>query len=253
MDFGEWAILRSEAWVMLPKAGGEVKNWLASEVDPLITRAETWRNTIEAVAVSNGILPEVFLETAWISIASLDFDYQGVAGCPTKRYSFVDNDRPAGHTPMDIAGMRGAKGDGDWNEPSFATLSGIPVSRAKLNNALYAVWGRTLGYSKYELKSGALFNAMTRSLWDDLTSQDAIVFGSDLYDESINGTNVISIITKQRAKEIQSPDTTSGLNDVNLWPDSEQASGFWLPVMPTDYCSLTNNSNENRGRLFEDN
>ena len=60
-----------------------------------------------------------------------------------------------------------------------------------------------------------------------------------------------SVITKTRAKSIQSPDTPSGLNDVNLWPDTTPASGFWLPTMPTDYDSLDEGENEmQRGRLF---
>lgn len=68
---------------------------------------------------------------------------------------------------------------------------------------------------------------------------------------SDDGDDLSSVITKPRAKSIQSPDTFSGLNDVNLWPDTTAASGFWLPTMPTDYDSLDEGENEiPRGRLF---
>jgi len=118
-----------------------------SEVPSLVTRASDWEDAVRAVAVSNGLNPNTFLETAWKAIATCDFDYQGA------------------HT-----------------------------------------------------SSGSL----------------------------------AAILTKTRAKQIQSPDTPTGLNDVNLWPDTTSvSSGFWLPTMPTDYDSLDEGENEMpRGRLF---
>jgi hypothetical protein len=103
-----------------------------------------------------------------------------------------------------------------------------------------------------QLKVGAFWNAAERDLWDDSTSQNAVDLGSDLYDAHAGGGNLSSVLTKTRAKSIQSPDTSSGVNDVNLWPDTtSMSSGFWLPDMTTDYYKLDDGVNEGpRGRLF---
>lgn len=233
----------SEAWVLLPKAGGEIHDWVISEVPSLVTNALGWKDAVRAVALSNGLNVAQFQETAWKAIATADFDYQGVVGSPTRRYSFTDADRPDGHSN---------KGDGDWNEPSYATLSGIVVHRCKINNMMYAVWGRTLGYSTQALKAGAIWNAAARNLWDDSTSQNAVTLGGDLYDAYIIGGSLSTVLTKSAAKNLQTPDNTSGLNDVNLWPDTTLVtSGFWLPTMPTDYDSLKDGADAiPRGRLF---
>ena len=249
-------IIASDAWVLLPKAGGEISSWMASEVPSLVTRASNWETDVRAVAVAHRLDEDEFVETAWKAIATCDFDYQGIVGDPTKRYSFTDADRPAGHmSDPDIPGMAGKKGNGDWDEPSYATLAGIVIHRAKINNAMYAVWGRELGYTEFELKGGAFWNAMGRGLWDDSTSQNAVELGSDLYDAHSSGGSLSAILTKTRSKDIHSPDSPSGLNDVNLWPDTTPvSSGFLLPTMPTDYDSLDEGENEMpRGRLFQEN
>lgn len=246
----------SEAWVLLPKAGGEVSDWLAGEVSNTVQRALAWKSAVEQVADAYGKDRRQFLETAWKQIASWDFDYQGVAGTPTPRYSFTDADRPANHVPDEnIPGMQGKKGNGDWDEPSYATLEGVVVHRAKINNLMYAVWGRTLGYSPWMLKAGAYYNAISRQLWDDSSSQDAIEFGCDLYDAYTNGIDLSLLITRTRAKRLQSKDNASGLNDVNLWPDSlpvTSSTSFWIPTMPTNYEYLVEGTNTQvRGRLFQ--
>lgn len=246
-------VMVSDAWVLLPEAGGEIADWIVTEVPSLVTRAADWETAVRAVAVANGLNEDEFLETAWIAIATYDFDYQGIVGPPTKRYSFRDADRPVGHLPdPSIPGMVGEKGNGDWDEPSYATLRGIVVHRAKVNNAMYAVWGRELGYTTAGLRAGAFWNAAGRGLWDDSTSQNAVTLGGDLYDTHTGGGSLSAVLTKTRAKAIQSPDTPTGLNDVNLWPDPTPVpSGFVLPTMPRDYDSLIVGTNETvRGRLF---
>jgi len=167
--------------------------------------------------------------TAWRYIASVAFDYQGVAGDPTPRYSYVDSDLPM------------AEQDGnDWNNPSYATLMGIVVSRTKINNLLYCVWGRELNHSTLALRGGGIINAWSRlQSGDNDSSQRAIAFGGDLYDDLVAGRDLGSTITKARAKQMQTPDTPDGLNDVNLWPNETLATGgFWFPNMPTDYDIL---------------
>jgi hypothetical protein len=242
-------VMASGVWVLLPRAGGEVANWVVTEVPSVVSRAAAWETAVRGVAVAQGLDEDEFLETAWIAIASWDFDYQGIVGEPTKRYSFTDADRPDGHTPdPNISGMRGEKGNGDWDEPSYATLMVIVIHRSKLTDAMYGVWGRELGYSTLMLRAGAFWNAASRGLWDDSTSQNAVDLGGDLYSAHASGGSLSAILTKARAKELQS-DT---LNDENLWPDLTPVSaGFVLPTMPRDYDSLIVGEEEGiRGRLF---
>lgn len=105
------------------------------------------------------------------------------------------------------------------------------------------------------LKAGAYYNAISRQLWDDSSSQDAIEFGCDLYDAYTNGIDLSLHITRSRAKRLQSKDNASGLNDVNLWPDSlpvTSSTSFWIPTMPTNYEYLVEGTNTQvRGRLFQ--
>lgn len=235
--------LSSGAWVLLPKAGGEIGGWLATEVSNVVQQAQAWSNAIAAVAQEYGKNKDVFLFSSWIKIASDNFDYQGVAGNPTRRYSFTDTDRPASHQPdASIPGMAGSKGNGDWDEPSYATLKGVVIHRAKITDLMYAVWGRTLGYSEWMLTQGAHLNAIYRGMWwDNASSKNAIELGSDLYDAHIQNGDLDTLLTPSRAQELQTPDGNSDLNDVNLWPDSLPVSSpnlFWLPPMPTDYSYL---------------
>ncbi|MBQ9344436.1 MAG: hypothetical protein IJT88_04390 [Kiritimatiellae bacterium] len=236
------ATLSSGAWVLLPKAGGEIGAWLANEVPLAVQRAQAWSNAVAAVAQACGEDEDDFLEMAWIKIASDNFDYQGVAGNPTHRYSFTDADRPAGHQPdPSIPGMAGAKGNGDWDEPSYATLKGVVVHRSKITDLMYAVWGRELGYGLLALKFGAYRNAISRSMWDDDSSQKAIELGSALYDAHAQNGDLGAVLTPIRSAELQTPDDCSGLNDVNLWPDTVPVSSvnaFSFPAMPTNYSYL---------------
>ncbi len=233
-------VMRSDAWVLLPKAGGEVSDWMINEVPSLANRAADWETDVRAVAAARGLKEKQFLRTAFQAIATAYFDYQGIVGSPTKRYSFTDSDRPVDHVPNPaIPGMAGKKWNGDWDEPSYATLKGIVVHRAKINNAMYAVWGRQLGFKPWMLKAGAIYNAHRRRLWDDASSQSAIELGIDLFRAHSKEESLSAVLTKKRAKGIQTPDEKSGLNDVNLWPDTTPvSSGFTLENMPTDYDTL---------------
>ena len=224
--------------ILLPRAGGEIKDWIINEVPISINRASVWADNVCRVATERGLKVNDFLETAWKYIASSEFDYQGIVGNPTKRYSFTDNDRPAGHEPdKSIPGMGGRKENGDWDEPSYATLCGVVVSRSKLNNLMYAVWGRTLGYSQMELSMGAWLNAISRWESDDDTSQAAIEIGGAWYDEYLSKLTVTP--TQKEAHRMQTMDNARGLNDVNLWPDLQIVEkGFVFPNVSTNYNDL---------------
>ena len=224
--------VKGEAWVMLPRAGGDITTWLINEVPVAVQRANDWQNEVVVDCMANAAMSyadaiEFVRSTAWRYIASATFDYQGIAGDPTPRYSYVDANSPN-------------PDQNDWNDPSYATLKGIVVSRAKINNLLYCVWGRTLGYSTVNLRLGATVNAWTRLLiGDNASSQAAIQLGGDLYDLFLARSNFSSALTKSRAKELQTEDLPNGLNDVNLWPNEMPANtGFSFPSMPTDYETL---------------
>jgi hypothetical protein len=243
--------LKSEAWVMLPRAGGEISGWLAKEIPIAISRAHDWYDKVCTKCVLRGMAADEAKEfargTAWRYIASCEFDYQGVAGDPTPRYSYTDADRPEG----EVEGFMGKCQGNDFDEPSYATLSGIVVHRAKVNNLLFCVWARVLGYSTASALHGADFNAIMRGQWgDNDSSQAAIGFGGMLYDKSIAGENLAPLITTEKAKTMQTPDSADGLNDVNLWPNNKPTpDGFRFDPMSTDYDTLSkgDQSSSDRG------
>ncbi len=229
--------LKSEAWVMLPRAGGEISGWLEAEVPRMINKAEAWTNAVMNAYPPDRPLEEAkgfVLTKAWMYIASNEFDYQGVAGDPTPRYSYTDEDRKG--VGPDVIG--GRYGNGDFDEPSYATLKGIVVYRAKINNMMYCVWGRTIGYSTFALQLGAHWNSWRRNQGlDNTTSQLSIQIGGALYDACIKKQSLGHLITKEKAKLLRG---NGELDDVNLWPNNKIAPmGFSFPEMPTDYNTLS--------------
>ena len=215
-----------------------IDDWFISEVQTNIDKAINWQNAVDVAGLSAGETDlGDFRDKAFLAIMHCYFDYQGVAkvagkNFPTNRYSYTDSHQ---QDPS-------KKGNGDWDEPSYATLRGHVISRAKITNLFYAVWGRKLGRSKLELRAGAFFNAALRGQWDNHSSQNAIVLGSDLYDASIAGEDVESVLTPYRVRLMQTPDV---LNDLNLWPvDDVATTNFTLPNMPTIYSALNEGTNE---------
>lgn len=85
---------------------------------------------------------------------------------------------------------------------------------------------------------GAHYNAIRRGQErDNDSSQSAINFGAELYNKSIAGEQIDNLITKGKAKGMQ----TSGgeLDDVNLWPNPKPApDGFSFPEMSSDFETL---------------
>ena len=242
----------TRAAFLLPGAGGKIDQWLIDEIPIMIAKAAAWEQAVRQVARDNNEIEDDFLETAWMAIASADFDYQGLAivdqNIPTRRYNFTDVDQQ----------NAARQGDGDWNEPSYATLRGLVVSRSKINNLFYAVWGRELGYNINALSSGALFNAIKRGRLDDSSSQASIAVGSLLYGVHESGGDMNNGLDKNAVSTMQTPDV---LNDKNLWPSDQIAvQNFTFPTMPTTYEMLDEGADEvddgngnetgNRGRLF---
>jgi hypothetical protein len=61
---------------------------------------------------------------------------------------------------------------------------------------------------------------------------------------------LINLITTEKAKTMQTPDSADGLNDVNLWPNNKPApDGFRFDPMLTDYDTLSkgDQSSSDRG------
>jgi hypothetical protein len=223
--------LKSEAWVMLPRAGGEISGWLANEVPVAIKRAKAWRRAVRKACKARGMsddeINSFVMFTAWMYIASNEFDYQGVAGDATSRYSYTDCDRP-----------KGEQNQTDFDEPSYATLKGVVLHRAKINNLMYCVWGRSIGHYQVTLQLGAHYNALRRRQGlDNQTSQAAIRLGGQLYDEIGKGNSIEPFITHDAAKKMQT--SAEELDDVNLWPNNKPApGGFSFPEISTDYETL---------------
>ncbi|MBQ7190945.1 MAG: hypothetical protein IJR99_16180 [Kiritimatiellae bacterium] len=189
-----------------------------------------------SVAAAHGItdddkISEYLLE-AFKVVSNDYFDYQGLAGSPTKRYSFTDAERLEGWDNREgIPGLAGEKQGNDFDEPSYCTLKGIVVARAKINNLLWAIFGRSLGYSTWALQQGALYNAILRGHDEDSTSQNAIVLGGRIFDRLFQNPNDLdSLLTRDNVLGMQTADNPSGLNDVNLWPQFIREGGFTMPA-----------------------
>jgi len=237
----------TRAAFLLPGAGGTIDQWLIDEVPIMVAKAQAWEQAIRQVARDNGEDEDDFLDTAWLAIASFDFDYQGLAivddNIPTRRYNYTDANQ---FDPL-------KKGDGDWNEPSYASVKGLVISRSKIANIFYSVWGRELGHSTFDLKTGAKFNAILRGQWDNDSSQNAIELGGQLYDAYKASGDLDLILTKSAVKGMQTPDA---LNDLNLWPvDQPAIQNFTFPAMPRKYEDVDEGLDEGgkRGRIFLNN
>ena len=151
--------------------------------------------------------------------------------------------------------MAGAKGNGDWDEPSFATLRGVVVSRAKINNAMYAVWGARARISAGSPESGCDWSAAPRSLWNDASSQNTVDWGGDLYAAFAAGTSLSVVITRGRGRGatfFQKPEqhtvrNWSGRRDLNPRHPAPKAGA--LPGCATPRTSKMGASvNQNRFR-----
>jgi hypothetical protein len=202
--------------VSLPLAGAEIKNWLKNELDDIYNnRARQWHNAVASASAAS-ILIDAYLpiryETFVFWRASAVFNYVGQAynadkTAPCKKYSH---------------------GDSAYTDPAYMTLCGVVVHRSKLNNILWAFWGRRLGYSLSALLGGSELNQISRTLqkfsWsgsvanfqkllDTPSAHNAIKLGSKLYD-SYPGS-IDSIVGVAGAKSIRD---LPALREHRLWP-----------------------------------
>jgi len=161
------------------------------------------------------------------------FDYQGLAisadgRAPTRRYSYLDANLPQGHPN---------KNGSDFDEPSYATLKGLVVYRAKINNLLWSVFSHHYGLGTKQLKYiGANLNSLLRGLGlDDQTSQNSIELGGKMYKAHKSLGTSASALTPKRVNGMRSDD----LNDFNLWPYHGKAFiNFYLNFQSIKYEHL---------------
>jgi hypothetical protein len=218
---------RASISILLPYAGPEIADWLIEEarqialpggvgaqwLDHVDNNAEFW--TII------GLLPTPlasqfldFKNRAFTSVSWNYFDYTGHTTFdgvpPTPRFNF-DDFRRASDDPL--------KDNKAFNDPSYATLNGLVVARQKITNLLWALWGRSVGYSLPTLIAGSNANNLQKGKFEDKSSNNSVKLGSALYqaivDDKSNAEIFSAVLTRTATRGIQ---TDGDLNDIRLWP-----------------------------------
>ncbi|MCP4699749.1 MAG: hypothetical protein GY862_23300, partial [Gammaproteobacteria bacterium] len=248
---------KTEVFVLMPWAGAGIDAWLVNEVDGMCQKAEAWRAAVMKTAKTGNLEnPAKFSLNAFLAVSKAYFDYEGLAisadgKAPTRRFSYTDDDLPAD-----------MQDGGDWNDPSYATLQGLVVYRAKVNNLLWAVYGHCLGFDREALLMGAFANAFFRVQEESASARNAMVLGSHMFDAWRTSGTAAEALTKSEVKGMQ----FDNFNDFNLWPYPGQAArGFMLcdpgkhadctpSGLPTDYDSLKDGGfTETGDRRYDDN
>lgn len=227
-DLGFSGCTKSGANVDLPLAGATIDTWLEGEVNAMGGRASSWQDDVYLNSPIAGI--EIYKHKVFAMISAYDFDYVGQARnaegtSPCEQYSH---------------------GDTKFSDPAYVTLSGVAVHRSKINNMLWAVFGRHLGYPEAWLKTGAFYNQAFQKeqkldIWNNIlqfidppSSQNAIGLGSSLY----KNNSVSTVIPANKAREMQAG---GNLFDQKLWPCSHAmdpaSSTLHGPynTLPTEY------------------
>ncbi len=207
--------------ILLPKAGGEIKDWMASEVPRIKAAAFEWDKEVYKYAVDRNISPEAYLLEQFTLIAAFRFDYQGLAltgepNVPTRRYSYTESERVAAGYQLE------RESNGDWDEPSYCTLGGIVIHRSKVSNWGLAVMAKDIGIREGALLGGANVNQITRTLeLDGPSSQASVRLGFEMWEMShVEGSDLRTLITRDRAKLLQSGTGVEENNDTLLYPST---------------------------------
>ncbi len=218
----------SGAKALLPLAGATIDTWLEGEVSAMGGRASSWQNDVYLNSPIAGI--EIYKHKVFAMISAYDFDYVGQSRnaqgtCPCENYSH---------------------GDTQFDDPAYVTISGVVVHRSKINNLLWAVFGRHLGYPESWLRTGAFYNQAFQqnqniNLFDNIhlfidppSSQKAIELGSKRY----KNNSVATEVPAAKARELQVGGT---LFDKKLWPctDALDSGNSTLKgpydILPTEY------------------
>lgn len=199
---------------LLPLAGAEIIQWLDQELGDTREWGSRWYNIVRArVFWSPNAITLVF---AFIS--AYEFDYA------------LDAKDAARHSPTDIF-QCGHGGGVDYPLYQYVTLRGRVVHGSKINNMLWARFGRQWGYSTLALRAGAYFNQATRGGLDGPASQGAVKLGGQLHDTN---DDTGSLLTRNKTEVLV---RETGFNESWLWPSPSQAdpgrSSLMRPMLST--------------------
>lgn len=220
-DLGLSGSSNSGANVLLPLAGADMTSWLDTEMKTVGGWAVA--NKIAVENANDSAIPGVALVNVfntWCSISGSFFDYvfdpvDAEQNAPCRRF-------------QPYIGSGGYYG--------YVTINGVVVHGSKINNMLWALFGRYWGWPELCLKTGAHLNQLARSKKiDGSTSQNAIGFGDDIY-ALIQGNpsaSITNVLTPTALRTLQDP---SSLIEEKLWPSPD--------IADTDYSTFlapTNN------------
>jgi hypothetical protein len=213
-DLGLDGSANSGANVLLPLAGADMTTWLDAETKAIGSWAIAHRALTE-IANYSAIprLTRYNVYRTWCSISSSYFDYT---------FDPVDSQKQTPCKRFKPGGLYG-----------YVTVNGVVVHGSKLNNMMWALFGRYWGYSEVSLRLGAHFNQLARNLrLDGIASQNAIGFGDDIYNNP--SANITTILTPTNLRSLQDP---TSLIEEKLWPSPYPAdtgnSFFARPTLPT--------------------
>ena len=217
-DLGLSGCAKSGANVNLPLACADMTSWLDTETKAVGTWATTHRTATETANYS--AIPGVTMcrvYQTWCSLSGSYFDYV---------FDPVDAQQ---HAPC----RRFQPTIGPNGKYGYVTVNGVVVHGSKINNMMWALFGRYWGWSETSLRLGAHLNQLGRNLRrDGATSQNAIGFGDDIHDNP--SANITTILTPANLRTLQVPNT---LIEETLWPSPDAAdadnSTFTRPTLPT--------------------
>jgi len=213
-DLGADGSAKSGANVLLPLAGADMTAWLDAETKAIGSWAIERRALTETANYS--AIPGVTMYNVyrtWLSISAWHFDYS---------FNPVDAQKRAPCERFRPGGFYG-----------YVTVNGVVVHGSKLNNMMWALFGRYWGYSETSLRVGAHLNQLGRNLRvDGVASQNAIGLGADIYNNP--SANITTILTPTNLRSLQDP---TSLIEERLWPSPYPAdagnSFFDRPTPPT--------------------
>ena len=196
-------------------------SWLDAELKSI----QIWAsNHLEATEDANhtpiGLISEYYIYHTWNAL-SLAFDYEldpvdATASAPCRQYA-TDTSTNAIY--------------------NYITVNGLVVHGSKINNILWALFGRYWGWSETSLRVGAQYNQITRNhRLDGETSQNAIGLAADLF-MLLQSNATASVTTVLTAENLSTLIDAVDLNEEHLWPATAAAdtaaSTFDRPTLPT--------------------
>ena len=227
-------------YILLPHAAGGITDWIAQEASLIATptdgTADKWQRellnsdaylqewkdaTIQQRWDPEGGASLFFGAEAYILRAAhslfLGFDYLGLANAGgvsgTPRYSYTNENKDPGHAfiPRSL-------------EPDYVSIKGIVIMRYQVTNLMLAVFWRSLGLPEQGLLGvGNLFDWKYKGRLTDQSCVIATMMGFKLADAVRVGKHnqqwlLDNVLTVNNVGGLPTQDTSTGLNDVNLWP-----------------------------------